>query len=322
MIMNTEKKSSHSVLRKLIPAVAMFAASSVMLSTATYAWFTMNKEVQMTGLNMSATASEGIEISLGGVDPSGTLAADLSVTPDDTEDEKGWKSTVVVGNYYNDIGKLMPASSVDGTNFFDATDASDKGRQATAFKSITLDSNSMAKLDQRATFDPSGVNTANGDAGYYVDIPVHIRTSKLASTPGEQGDIYCKLIISSEDTVNKDLYKAVRVAFIPDTPAGTTNIFGADDTYYDPNKAVSSETGKDTVTVITSCVADGNDFPAGTGEASGLKLPYAASAGTYGHLDFTVRVWLEGESTSCYDDKAGQAWNISLAFALGEFSTT
>ncbi|MGN1341009.1 MAG: hypothetical protein ACI4WS_12015 [Oscillospiraceae bacterium] len=318
--MNTEKKSSHSVLRRLIPAVAMFAASSLMLSTATYAWFTMNKEVQMTGLNMSATASEGIEISLGGVDSSGALAADLSATPADTEDEKGWGSTVVVGNYYNDIGKLIPASSVDGTSFYDATNASDKGRQASTFKSITLGGETMAKLDQRATFDPAGENTANGNAGYYVDIPVHIRTSKIATTPDEQGDIYCKLIISSEDTVNKDLYKAVRVAFVPVNPSGTTKIFAIDDTYYGVG-AVSSETGKSSVAVITGCVSD-DDFPAGDGEVSGLQLPYAASAGTYGHLDFIVRVWLEGESTSCYDDKAGQAWNISLAFSLGEFQTT
>lgn len=119
----------------------------------------------MTGLNMSATASEGIEISLGGVDSSGTLAADLSVTPADTENEKGWKSAVVVGNYYNDIGKLKPASSVDGINFYDATDASDKGRQASTFKSLTLGSGTMAKLEQRASFESSGENTANGEVG-------------------------------------------------------------------------------------------------------------------------------------------------------------
>ncbi|MGN0699548.1 MAG: hypothetical protein ACI4J8_00960 [Oscillospiraceae bacterium] len=315
--MKSEKKQNgFSVLRRLIPAVAMLAASATMLSTATYAWFTMNKEVQMTGLNMSATASEGIEISLGGVDAADNLADDLSARPSDADTEKGWKSAVVVGNYYSDIGKLMPASSVDGINFFDAKNASDKGKVATEFKAITL-ADTMATIEKRDVLKSDGENTSNGPKGYYVDIPVHIRTSKLVTETETDGDIYCKLIITSNDKDNKDLYKAVRVAFIPVDPTGTTNIFAVDDEYYGVG-AVSSETEKSAVAVITACVSN-TDFPAGDGEVSGLKLPYAAQAGEYGHLDFKVRVWLEGESTSCYDDKAGQAWNISLAFSLDKF---
>ena len=322
--MKSEKKQDgFSVLRRLIPAVAMLAASATMLSTATYAWFTMNKEVQMTGLNMSATASEGIEISLGGVDADGNLAPDFAVCPDDGEEEKGWKSAVVVGNYYNDIGKLMPASSVDGINFFDETNASGKGKVATEFKSITLGSETMAPLDKRTQLDTSGSNSSNGAEGYYVDIPVHIRTSKLVTETETEGDIYCKLIIKDSTDTDKELYKAVRVAFIPVTPNGNTYIFGANDEYYDPDKkAVSGEREKSLVSVITStdCVSN-TDFPDGDGELSGLKLPYATTSGTYGHLDFYVRVWLEGESSFCHDDNSGQAWTISLAFSLDRFGT-
>ncbi|MGN0587681.1 MAG: hypothetical protein ACI4JF_10375 [Oscillospiraceae bacterium] len=60
-------ENNHSALKKLIPAVAMLALSVVTLSTSTYAWFTMNKEVQMTGLNMTAATGEGMEISLASV---------------------------------------------------------------------------------------------------------------------------------------------------------------------------------------------------------------------------------------------------------------
>ena len=63
--MKTNEKKNTSAKKKLIPAVAMLTTSAVMLSTATYAWFTLNREVEVKGLQMSATASNSLEISLG-----------------------------------------------------------------------------------------------------------------------------------------------------------------------------------------------------------------------------------------------------------------
>ena len=62
-----------SVKRKLIPAVAMLATSAAMLSTSTYAWFTMSKEVEVTGINMTATVPDNIQISLGYGQKNGAL---------------------------------------------------------------------------------------------------------------------------------------------------------------------------------------------------------------------------------------------------------
>ena len=61
--MKTNEKKNTSAKKKLIPAVAMLTTSAVMLSTATYAWFTMNKDAEVTGLEMTATAGGSIEIS-------------------------------------------------------------------------------------------------------------------------------------------------------------------------------------------------------------------------------------------------------------------
>lgn len=328
--MKTEKSGiGRSALKKLIPAVAMLVTSTLMLSTATYAWFTMNKEVKITGLNMSATASEGIEIALASV--VGTNITFSGATydgnhPSDADTEEGWKSAVTVGNYYSDIGKLKPASSVDGANLYYATNASNKGKTASEFKLITLNEDSMAKVTTKDTF-VAGDAVLNSDntPGYYVDIPVHIRTSKQKTATEESGALYCKMILNNNngDAVKNTLYKAVRVTFVPfgESP---TKIFGCDSEYYSPNQAVNgTNDSRGTVTVETddtNFVSTTNAFVTGTGVDSGLLLPYGVD-GNYGHLDFYVRVWLEGESTSCYDDKAGQEWNISLAFCLGEFDS-
>lgn len=314
--------SNQSAMKRIIPAVAMFALSAVMLSSSTYAWFTMNKEVEMTGLSMSATVGSGMEISLACVDASGNVEAPTGAHPEDTEDEKGWKSSVVVGQYYGDIGKLRPASSVDGKKFYDATDASNGGKTASTYKEIDLNDSAnnynMAKIELRSTLDSNATPTitSNGTVGYYVDIPVYLRTNKAGT---DENPIYCKMKIQNKDS--GELYKAVRVAFIP-TSGNASQIFGVDDTYYNGG-AADSESTRAAVTVekSTDYVTNGATFPNTVGVNTGLKLPSKDTA-THGHLDFKVRVWIEGESSSCSDSTSGQNWNIDLAFAMGEFNVT
>ena len=49
--------------KKIASAASMLLLSTAMLGMATYAWFTMNKEVSVTGMKVEATASEGLVIS-------------------------------------------------------------------------------------------------------------------------------------------------------------------------------------------------------------------------------------------------------------------
>lgn len=321
--------NKNSAVKKIIPAVGMLALSATMLSTSTYAWFTMNKEVQMTGLNMTATVGEGMEISLASVDASDNITAPTTAHPDDTETEKGWKSAVVVDEYYSTIGKFKPASSTTGVTLFDAVNSSDAGRKASKFTDITSAENAKVKASLRDKIKTgTEITVDEANSGYYVDIPVYLRTNKSGT---DSEDIYYKMIISPLDkdgkasTVDTDtLYKAVRVAFM--APDGKTNlageqIFAVDNNYYESGKAVSAVDTKSVVTVNQVATAATGKLEDITAADSGLNIPLADGAGQYGHLDFTVRVWLEGESTSCYNDKSGQSWNIDLAFSLGEFDT-
>lgn len=132
--MKTNEKKNTSAKKKLIPAVAMLTTSAVMLSTATYAWFTMSREVEVTGLQMSATASDALEISLGEVAKgTNTIGADLAKQPADTDAEISWTKRIDISEYYSTVDLLMPASTVNGKDFFDATDATNAGKSASTF---------------------------------------------------------------------------------------------------------------------------------------------------------------------------------------------
>ncbi len=321
----SNENNKNSAAKKIIPAVGMLALSATMLSTSTYAWFTMNKEVEMTGLNMTATVGEGMEISLASVTGNNALAFDgqnfENNHPKDVDTELGWGSAVVVDEYYESIGAIKPASSVDGKKLYDAKDATNGGRTATKFEEV----NTEAELKQR-TSKLSEPIKSDGASGYYVDIPVHLRTNKKASGADTTGDIYYKMTISSYDPENPteagttDLYKAVRVAFLDYDSADTlsSKIYGIDSAYYDSTNAVSGDSAKTASNITTDGVYATDAYEAGAYKDSTMKLNLAATGENYGHLDFVVRVWLEGESTSCYNDKQGQSWNVDLSFSLGD----
>jgi hypothetical protein len=66
-------------LMKLVPAFIMLLVSAILVSTATFAWFSMNTQVTATGMQVKATAEDGILIA--NVDKSSwTNSANAKVT--------------------------------------------------------------------------------------------------------------------------------------------------------------------------------------------------------------------------------------------------
>lgn len=356
---NTNKKNK-SASRKLVPAVAMLTTSAVMLSSATYAWFTLNKEVEVTGLSMSATASDALEISLGArgktLDDSATITVANGKTVQPADNDISWTNKEVISSYYGKVGKLMPSSSVDATNLYYALDVNAGGRNATNFvkvgttppengvgyKTATNALWSINTDNKYLTTNPNGLVTSeeNNDAGFYIDVPVWLRTTKLKGTGDpENATIYCALKISRKTdaaagvTPSEELYKAVRVAFIPATgtdggniTASTSNItvFGISNTTYgvgltnNADTAVAKAGNRSENGVLTQANVEiptsGDVIYADLNQT----IPYA-TADTYGEQAFIVRVWLEGEDVNCWDGTSNQDWNIDFAFSLSQF---
>lgn len=66
--------------KKIIPALVMLLVSAVLLSTASYAWFSMNKTVTATGMQVKATTASSLIIS--GVAPdAATTTTEVTFTP-------------------------------------------------------------------------------------------------------------------------------------------------------------------------------------------------------------------------------------------------
>ncbi len=211
--------------KKLIPAAAMLAISAAMLSTATYAWFTMSREVEVKGINMTATVPAGLQISLGNNMGSSTTGAKLTAINSTTADGVGlvkaplntdtstdWANSVQFNRWYV-CSKLNPASSDTGNDIFYTDDVTVVGKtleeNAEAFSAVTA--------SKAATLTLSGAQTSAPDdtsaAGYYVDFPVWFRSAESSDV-----DLGIVARVSKGDnttgTPANTLYKAARVSIL------------------------------------------------------------------------------------------------------------
>lgn len=276
---NTKNKKG-SKMKKLVPAAGMLAISATMLATSTYAWFTMSREVEVKNIQMTATVPEDIQISLGtlGTYTAGTGGAAGTYTTETSEtgvslvastgvlmktatasnaddgnvlaptNTWDWSNSADISAYYQ-FGRLMPASSADGTEIYFTPDANGVGKTVKANASYYKATNKLATVADGNASNADATNKTfkttlhaktsasdnwnvvgtgaytqasdwnkTNDDGYYVDIPIWLRTSSNNAVdlsvdgyviPGKVADA-----TNGDFQTQLELYRAVRVAFL------------------------------------------------------------------------------------------------------------
>jgi len=351
--------------KKILSAFLMLLLSIAMLGTSTYAWFTMAREVEIAGIQMVATMPENIQISLGEI----TNASEANNLAKNTGYLSGnapssiydWSNSADVGHYYS-FGKLIPASSTDGENIYFTPGANGIGRTIKAGSTFyaaalagTATNESIIGSGTSTLQATAHLNTATewtstnstawnitNDDGYYIDIPVWLRTSSQTVQ-----DIYiCGYVTDKTEENNEDtddLYQAVRVAILTDAYAangGCLTLADGGDTLI---SAASAEHAAAFPTTISDGILDSDNYNNRTTGATGISAisattptwstitkndgstviaSLAAGDGTsYGEATkLIIRVWLEGEDGNCWNANAGQDWNIALKFMLDPLS--
>jgi hypothetical protein len=314
------------------------------------------------------------------------------------KDELDWSNIADISKYYQ-FGRLIPASSTDGVNVYFTPDAAGVGRtlkagagfhqaaagltdykydstnktyattgtgsaKATAHVDTVSGGNDTWAATDSTMQDKYKVSTewtATNDDGYYIDIPVWLRTSstKEGGTP-----IYVTGYVTDKTEENNadtdDLYQAVRVAILKDdgtASEGCLTLADGKDEYINPVTGQVEHYGKFPKAGNAANILDSDNYntrqnPAATGifavngtnitadattgmgepghgeiaQNNGTKAVATLAAGTgkeYGApTKLIIRVWLEGEDKNCWNENAGQDWNIALKFSKDALPTT
>jgi len=329
----TKKKTN----KKLISALGMFMLSAAMLGTSTYAWFTMNKTVEVKGMQVKAQAEAGL------------LINEVETAGDDYWDESA-TALAAPGT------ALVPTSTTNASKWFHANSriASDEAGAASNTASdnlsgyydeltLTADTTDVvegAEGTRHAEYSINYVNN-NGTTGYqadttdnayYIMYKYYMRVSKdggldgLAKTVNAQNVAIKSVDVKLPDTQNSpDLNKALRVGvklggkmyiYAPVYGSGTTS-----SAYY-------------ATTAITN-TTDANDKITAQTVTNQQVIPFATDAVTYTALtslpgltedgtEVDIYVWFEGEDENCKTENITDNLDnieVSVTFGLETITT-
>ncbi|MDY2851679.1 MAG: hypothetical protein SOV55_06130 [Candidatus Borkfalkiaceae bacterium] len=267
--------------KKIIPALCMLLVSAVLLGSSTYAWFSLNNKVTVTGMQVSTKVDNNLLIA---DSTEGTVKA----------------AENAFGNALNQSvnGELQPASTVDGVNFFYTNEAKANGEaikksySAVSDNKITIGSKDYQAYAQQV-FELKAINTSARDV--YVKLSTLNLLYNGSAVTVEQA--YRVAVFCQELATGGNAYKAFGTA--------ANSIFTIDGaTNFTRGEAVNSTTTTAAVTY-------------------GTKFFKSVSANSTAYYKITVRMWLEGEDTTCnnttFMSLTGK-WTLDLMFTLDKNS--
>jgi hypothetical protein len=273
--------AKNNIKRKLVPAIAMLACSAVMLSTATYAWFTMNKEVSVTNMQVKAKADQGL------------LINEVATATDPNWDEEATANQTTGGI------QLHATSTANTNSWFYAYSkkANDAAAATASANSANLSGtyNSLTATEYEAQAASAGTNALtqvyyrdiDGDSaydegeGYYVKYTYYLKSSSDALTPSLAANgesLQIKEVTVTGNSGSAALDKSIRVAVVINNKAYIfAPLNDAAGTYY-------VGTGHTVTTPLT-----------GNGITNVTSIPSVTTSGT----PFYVYLYFEGEDANC-----------------------
>jgi hypothetical protein len=325
--MTTKKNNKkNSAARKLMPAIGMLTVSAMMLSSSTYAWFTMSREVEVKNIQMTATVPEDIQLSLGQIGTNATTAADAasgkslassngvlmegstgSTASDGSvhapENDWDWSNTADISAYYQ-IGKLIPASSTDGANIFFTPDADGVGKTVKS-DAAYIKANGATVGGAGAEESGTGAGSGTFKATLYAKTTESDAWSAYVASTNETG---YRQSVSWNNTYSDGYYVDIPVWFRTSSTAGANLKVEA---YVVPNSDTIRENaaGEALYRAIRVAVLDPGSQPTGSSVTATNLLPVAdgwtgMSTSAYGSISATpfagtsVNDWYGGAKTN------------------------
>ena len=323
---NNIKKAANRT--KLFSAIGMFTISAAMLASSTYAWFTMNKTVEVTGMKLQATAEKGILINEMAGPSQGT-----------------WSESAIAGQ--GDPVALRPASTSNFTDWWHANSRK-TNLEAGIGSGTAVESDNTVKLADGAYYsslanartdvtpaladtnaertvyynDGIGANSGSLDEGeaYYIKYTYYIKSSANEALNVSADKLQAAVKATKTDGTgsgtthsSRALDSALRVGIkvVGDDKATIfAPVAGADTGYKVTKDAAGS--ASDAITPIVAS-ATGTATAATAINAANVSLPAVTANG----IAVDVYVWFEGEDTHCKSDNLAEIldnYQIDITF--------
>lgn len=310
--------------RAFFAAISMLLLSAIVLTTASFAWFSLGRSAAANSLDLKVTKQgEGIQISAN----ASVFTDELTIEDLNGTSTTGFQAPSTDYNFFPEM--IEPASSSFALNalpsFF--TGGVDKG--ANTFESLATTANGGVDI-----YGKSGYATPAGGkmAGFYVfDIFVDYTGGETAQLKIGKSSIEVKNDETDGTTAIADAANSMRIGFVNcgtvtkgATPAQATS--GSEAVIFATNEEARN-TNPIASTGVSGILADGA-YTVPTGSAGGITIAsgYDCPVET-GALDqviniqngvnrIRVYIWMEGQDANCTDSLQSQLISANLVFEL------
>lgn len=277
-------------MKKLIPAIVLLLISAMIMATASYAWFSMNNKVTVSGMAVTTRVNSNLFVA----------QTTLSATTPVSESE-----FAAYLNYTTAATLLEPASTINGKTFYYA-DAANNVKADGSIRNATYVEYDEA--DTTAFVEANGVSGSVAFKDFVLELKAVNSLGTAANLRLTKLDLVYNGLPTSEkafraavflEKYNNTSYTAVSTATLP----AATSIFS-------PSGAVNFTAG--------SAVNSTNNVGTVLTPNAGVATTVAANATEY--YKVVIRIWLEGEDKTCRNDTFAALtndWVLDLAFELG-----
>ncbi len=308
--------------RAFVSAIAMLIVSAIVLTSSTFAWFSMSKEASVESMDLTVSSPEGIQISAN----ASTWTASLTVDEIfDNDDAKTSRYDAYAGNNNLYPADLIPVSS--------AFAGADSATGYANFYKTTLDDSA------KATITSVTQSKDSQDAAGFIAFDLFFKVAE-AQTVKFGESTFTDTTEGSGNSINT----ALRVAFSPlgnvaiGTDAATatalnTFVSGQTVSYEvdsvnrsDDASVIGIQSGALETKYMQSLTGNGTTavngvVNAGTSiKGTAVKDTDDASAKVFelkaGITKMRVYIWVEGQDVDCLNSVAGAALTANLKFTI------
>lgn len=299
--------------RAFISAIAMLIVSAIVLTSATYAWFSMAKRVEVESMELNVTSPEGIQIS------ANTTAFTTKLTVDNikgTDETAGGKRfNAYEGNKNNIPTTVIPSSS--------------------QFAARALPAWFTGSINDKGTMDISGVSNEVGSGFVAFDLFVKLKSATTvkfgSSTITCEGNselpTAMRMALVNCGTVAEKAEASTIQAALP-AQASASVVYEVD---------ASNHTSAATLLGASGIMTTKPIFMAGSGIRTDSTYNNIVSGGYYdtalqvtlatdaanakvdlkaGISRVRVYMWMEGNDVDCANDVAGSTINFNLVLEI------
>ena len=266
------KKTTFNPGKKIMASASMLLVSAMMLSSATYAWFTMNKTVSVTGMKLQATAEDGLVI--------------------DDFTRSGWATSKNVN--MSSAAVLAPASAAAVTSPTFVRNASDtfdnaKADQESGYEDLTLSWSTEAADSGSIGSVTIGEGQSAISKNYVLKRTFYIKAS--GDTNWATNLVIDEVTATAEGSASANLDKSLRVLVVASDGTGSNAFI-----YAPIAGATASYNWKGTASgaVAVSAVASTTDST-----CTNITSIPAASDANATPITVTMYLYFEGEDANC-----------------------